>query len=334
MTNPSFIFGLVVMVYASTVQAEVRVTDDLGRQVVLQQPAQRIAPAGPPAEVLLYVVAPDLMAGWARKQSDETLARIDERAKNLPVLGHITGWEGEPDYSKWEAAKVDLFIDYGSVGGRFETLAVTVQAGTKKPYVVLDGRLEKMPAVFRLMGQLTGRMERAETLAKTAERILAKAASAKEPWPTVYIARGSDGRSAITSRSQHGEIYNVAGAINVAAREERITDAELSAWMPDVIVALTPEVLPVLQTKPWADLPAVQNKRIYVAPTGPWSWVGGPPSVNRLLGLVWLSAALSQSPDWPAVQSEVETLYQQLYGFPLSTRDLDRMFTQENLKTD
>lgn len=313
------------LLWVSPAQADVKVADGLARAVTLPRSAARIAPAGPPAEVLLYVVAPDLMAGWARQQPDAVLRQVSERARTLPVLGHLTGWEGEPDYSKWKTAGVDLFVDYGSINGRFEVLADTVQAATGVPYVVLDGRLEKTPDTFRILGQLTGRTQRAEVLAKTAERILARAEAART-LPRLYVARSADGRSTMTARSQHGEIFSTAGAANVAVRENDITDQELLAWQPGIIVALDPAFRSVVATAPWAQLPAVKNNRVLTAPSGPWSWMCGPPSVNRLLGLVWLSAAVSDTPDWPAAKAEAATLYQQLYGCALSASELDAVF--------
>lgn len=295
-------------------QAEIRVKDAFDREIVLTKPAAHIAPAGPPAEVLLYIVAPDLMAGWARKQPDATLAKLDTRARALPVLGHLTGWEGEPNYKVWTDAKVDLFVDYGSINGRFEALAETTQKATGIPYVVLDGALEKTPEALRLIGRLTGREDHAEILAKTAERLLARAAAqntAKKP--AIYIARSADGRSTIAARSQHGQIYLAAGAANPAVREDQITDAELTAWKPDVMIALTDGFMETIKSAPWTNLPAVKNARVYTAPFGPWSWMSGPPSVNRLLGLAWLSAALAEKPDWAATDAETQALYELFY---------------------
>ncbi len=316
------------VLWCSAAHADVKVIDAYGRTVAMAAPAQRIAPAGPPAEVLAYVVAPDLLAGWARKQSDATLKLVDERSKALPVLGHLTGWEGEPDYSVWKNAKVDLFLDYGSVGGRFETLANAVQQGTGIAYAVFDGRMDNIPASLRAMGKLTGREARAEELAKTAERILARATKNAGKGPTLYIARNADGRSSTVPRSQHAEIYTVAGAKNIATKEDNISDDDLKAWKPDVIIAMDAGFVATAKIAPWSQLPAVKNKRVFVPPAGPWSWMGGPPSVQRLLGLVWLNAALSEKPDWAAAKKEAGEVYQQFFGRALTAAELDAFFTQ------
>ncbi len=302
----------IVVLWVLPALAQVSVTDAYGRAVTMAAPAQRIAPAGPPAEVLVYAVAPDLLAGWARKQSDATLSAVDTRSKALPILGHLTGWEGEPDYSVWKNAKVDLFVDYGSVGGRFESLAESVTQGTNIPYAVIDGRMENIPASLRAVGKLTGREARAEELAKAAERVLADAAKtvakAGNKGPRIYVARSVDGRSSMTARSQHAEIYKVAGAVNVATKEEGISDEDLKAWAPDLIIALDAGFLTTAEKLPWSELAAVKNKRVFVPPSRPWSWAGSPPSINRLLGLVWLSAALSPKPDWGAATAEAHQL--------------------------
>jgi iron complex transport system substrate-binding protein len=48
-----------------------------------------------------------------------------------------------------------------------------------------------------------------------------------------------------------------------------------------------------LKTDPvWASVKAVENGRVHLSPRLPFAWVDFPPSVNRLIGLWWLSKAL------------------------------------------
>ena len=51
---------------AAPAAAERVVTDSAGRQVILPDRIQRVFAAGPPASVLVYVLAPDMLAGWSR----------------------------------------------------------------------------------------------------------------------------------------------------------------------------------------------------------------------------------------------------------------------------
>ena len=42
------------------------ITDSAGRQVTIPDQVQRVFVAGPPASVLVYVLAPEKLAGWSR----------------------------------------------------------------------------------------------------------------------------------------------------------------------------------------------------------------------------------------------------------------------------
>jgi iron complex transport system substrate-binding protein len=68
--------------------------------------------------------------------------------------------------------KPDLIIDSGRMGATYVSLSNNVQEQTKIPYLLLDGRFENTPAVYRLLGELRGVKDRAEQLASYAEETL------------------------------------------------------------------------------------------------------------------------------------------------------------------
>jgi iron complex transport system substrate-binding protein len=47
------------------------VTDAAGRAVPVPDKVARVFPAGPPAAILLYTLAPDLLLGWPRANRPE-----------------------------------------------------------------------------------------------------------------------------------------------------------------------------------------------------------------------------------------------------------------------
>src|SRR5215207_4349241 len=57
------------------------VTDGAGRAVPVPARVGRVFPAGPPAAIMLYTLAPDLLIGWPRAN------RPDEREFLLPEIG-------------------------------------------------------------------------------------------------------------------------------------------------------------------------------------------------------------------------------------------------------
>lgn len=73
----------------------------------------------------------------------------------------------------------------------------------------------------------------------------------------------------------------------------RVSLEQVLAWSPDWIVTQDPAFRRHAGIDPvWRTLPAVREGRLLFAPSLPFGWVDGPPSVNRLLGVAWLAQAL------------------------------------------
>jgi iron complex transport system substrate-binding protein len=58
--------GLSAAVVAPRVVRAAALTDAAGRAIAVPDRVERVFAAGPPASILLYTVAPDLLLGWAR----------------------------------------------------------------------------------------------------------------------------------------------------------------------------------------------------------------------------------------------------------------------------
>ena len=64
---------------------------------------------------------------------------------------------------------------------------------------------------------------------------------------------------------------------------------QVLAWDPDWVIASDARFFATAPADPvWGTLRAVRDGRIVLAPSLPYGWIDAPPSVNRLLGLVWL----------------------------------------------
>jgi iron complex transport system substrate-binding protein len=75
-----------------------------------------------------------------------------------------------------------------------------------------------------------------------------------------------------------------------------VTRDQVYAWNPDDVVTNNPAFWKARKAPDWASLPAVAQGRVYLAPALPFGWIDEPPSVNRLLGLLWAGHTL-----YPAV---------------------------------
>ena len=277
------------------------VRDAAGRAVPIPAKVARVFPAGPPAAILLYTLAPELLIGWPRANRAEECAYMLPDICARPEVGRITGRGNTANLETVLAAKPDLILDVGSTSATFVSLAEKVQEQTGIPYALLDGRFAGIAGTYRTLGELIGRVEDAEKLARYAEDTLKTildriAPIAAGERPKVYYARGPRGLSTGIGGSINVETIEMLGR-NVAGGTQgglaNVSIEQVLVWNPDVIVTIDQEFAANVRSDPaWASVKAVRDNRVHLSPKMPFGWVDFPPSVNRLIGLWWLAKLL------------------------------------------
>src|SRR5262249_9073169 len=173
------------------------VTDSAGRSVTVPDHIERVQAAGPPATVLLYVLAPEKLIGWVRKPSAAELEFLNPIVRDLPDIGLLTGRGDTANLEVVIKAKPDLIIDFGTVNPTYVSLADRVQTQTGIPYLLIDGRFANTVAGLKLVGNILGVDARADALAGKAAEILGEAervaAVPEAQRPRVYLARQANG---------------------------------------------------------------------------------------------------------------------------------------------
>jgi len=162
--------GRVAPVWAHPAGAFVR--DAAGREVRVPQPVRGVFPAGGPAAILLYTLAPDLLLGWPRANRAAELPFLLPGVGDRPELGRLTGRGNTANLEQLLAQRPSLIVDSGSTRDTYVDLANRVQAQTGIPYLLLDGRFEQISPMYRLLGRALGRESRAEVLAWDPEVIV------------------------------------------------------------------------------------------------------------------------------------------------------------------
>ena len=316
------------------------VTDSAGRTVTIPETVHRVYAAGPPAAVLLYVLAPDRLIGWPRALSREDERYLPEAYRGLPETGRLTGRGNTANLEVVLRAKPDLIFDFGAVRGAHISLADRLQAQTGIPYLLIDGRFEHTATALRLMGDVLDVSDRAEQLAVYVETLLVDLESAlagipEERRPRVYLARTPSGLETGLQGSINTEIIERAGGRNVAGAspDERsrrgltqMSAEQLILADPDTIITWDREFYAQVWASPlWAPIDAVQRGRVFLAPTSPFGWIDRPPSVNRIMGLRWLGSLFypdRMQLDW---RQEVRTFYRLFYHVDLTDELLSRL---------
>jgi iron complex transport system substrate-binding protein len=314
------------------------VTDSAGRRVEIPARISRVLAAGPPASILLYTLAPEKMIGWVRTPGPTEKAYLQESVRELPEYGRLTGRGGTANLENVLKFQPDLIIDSGSTGGTYVSLANNVQEQTKIPYLLLDGRLEKTPEIYRLLGELLDARDRAEQLANYAEETLSGlrqriAAIPESDRPRVYYGRGINGLESGLAGSINMEVLERVGAINVAAAAgmgslSKISIEQVLAWNPDVILVLDPAFYASVRTDSlWSSVKAVRENRIYMAPNLPYGWFDAPPGVNRLIGVRWLMSILYPKQFPEDLRTTTGEFYRLFYQVNLTDAQLDTLLT-------
>jgi iron complex transport system substrate-binding protein len=223
------------------------------------------------------------------------------------------------------ALRPDVYVDYGTVDADYVAALEAVAARTRVPGVIFDGRLDAIPSVYRRLGAALGVAERGESLAALTEELLARYRGVLSGKVRVYLACSPDGLTPCYEGHSFGEAAAWLGAVNVAgdlaaAPRRAKTIEEVRTAAPDVIVAV--DAARLRADPGWSTLPAVTAGRIHSPPALPFNWGPRPPSVNRLVGLVWLAYVLPGRELDETFFADVGALFEALYHVELEREDI------------
>jgi iron complex transport system substrate-binding protein len=328
------VLALLLLAFFSGLAQATDFTDSLGRKVTLPDSIARVLPAGPPAAVAIYTVAPEKMVGWVRPLTDAQKPFIGESYRDLPVAGRLTGKESDIGAAEVKALKPDLIIDVGDLKPQYRELADKIQSETGIPYVVLDGSIEAMAELYTQLSQLLDAKLKGDLLAlqtsSALEQIAAAKGSAIRPG-RIYYAQSRDGAEPMNMGGIDTAILKALNAMSFkgehsAGGHGNVTPGQIAAFDPDIVLASTAGIAKALTTDPkWREVPAVARGRVYAVPSLPWGWLGTPPSVNRLIGLEWLSALLYPQLPKRDLAADVRAFYRSYYQLSLTDAQLQTL---------
>ncbi len=304
-------------------RAAAPLTDDARRSVALASSPERVFPAGPPASVFVYCLAPHKLLGWSRRVREDEAAFLLPDAAARPELGRLTGRGSTAALEALLAMRTQLIVDVGSVAPTYVSLADQVQQQTGVPYLLFDGAFDRTEQTIRSLGRALGVTARAESLARGVHAILDSAAEMRARVPEgerarVYFARGHDGLATAAAGALNAEVLDVVGAVNVARVEApnlaRVSLEQVLAWRPQWILASEASFAAQLADHPvWSRLDAVRAGRVLRIPRLPFGWFDAPPALNRLVGVVWLSAVFHPGRVGYRLDERIAEVFEWLY---------------------
>jgi iron complex transport system substrate-binding protein len=320
--------------------AATEIEDATGRKTIPDK-VERVMAAGPPATVVLYVLAPEKMIGWTAAPRPNEKPFLLPAVRDLPELGRLTGRGDTANVEVVLKAKPDVILDFGTVNPTYVSLAQRVQEQTGVPYLLFDGRLQNTARSIRQVGAALGVPERAERIARYVEETERLLDAGLKDIPTsarhrVYLAREADGLETGLSGSINTEIIERAGGVNVAERGAArggiatVSIEQVLAWAPDTIVTWDANFFRSYAANPvWGAVPAVAAKRVWLAPRLPFGWIDQPPSINRTIGLRWMAGVLYPDRFPEDIRSAARDFIKLFYQTEPDEAALDRILAGE-----
>lgn len=319
-------------------------TDDCGREVEIPDRITGIVPSGPLAQIVLLAIAPDLFVGLADPLGDSARGILPDELFSLPCFGQLYG-SASLNVEQLAAAAPELIIDIGTPKDRAAEELDELETQTTIPAVFIAASLEGMPETFRTLGRLLGREERAEQLAQFCERVYSRTVSIMEAVgednkvSALYIT-GDEGLNVLAKTSYHAELIDML-VNNLAVVEtpssrglgNEVTMEQLMLWDPDFVIFSPGSIYSAVgELATWDSMTAIARGNYVETPESPHNWMGSPPSVQRYLGMIWLTAVLY--PDYCEydVKAEILEYYELFYGCALTDAQYETLTANAFLK--
>lgn len=312
--------------------------DSVGREVTVPKEITRIAPSGPLAQVVLYTAVPDKLAGVARAFSPSQIAYFPEKFHDLPEFGQFFGGNATLNMETLIAESPDVIIDIGEAKGSMKEDMDGLQEQLKIPTVFIEATLPHMPEAYEKLAKLVGEEERLQTLADYIRDVLDKAEKIREELKEedkvrVYWAMGDAGLNTNAAGSFQEEVLQIVGAVNVADVEpvsrgggSEVSLEQLIIWQPDLIIFSNQKLAEEkMADTAWQALDAIKDDKIVIAPSEPYGVLDSPPSVNRILGIIWLGQTLYPEQYDVDLKEAFTEFYKLFYSADITDEQMTRL---------
>ena len=347
--KPSKIFAIVclVMLFAISAQAAktVKFTDMAGRTVEIPARVTKVFSTNPMGTLYMYAVAPEKVAGlnWAITPMEKKYT--SDFYQQLPVLGGNFGGK-MITFNFEEIIRVhpDFILAVGDINPFVVDGLDKMQQQLGIPVVLLDGAIQKTSKVLLTLGRITQSLHKAARLAAYVTNVFTEVETALAKVPedrkvTVFYAEGAKGLETDPSGSRHSEVIDVAGGVNVARVSEQagygrttVSVEQVLAWNPDVIIVCSDQgfsndrfYTTIFNDPLWAGLKAVRSRDVYETPFAPFNWMDRPPSINRIMGLIWMTNLLYPHYYDVDIKARTKEFYELFYNRKLSDGDVDEI---------
>lgn len=292
------------------------ITDMGGRAVLVPREVNRVFCTNPIGTDNVLYFAPDLLAGWNFKPSGSSQDYFGVDLLALPSLGVWMGAGATPNVEEIAMQDPDVLLCYWTADEAGISMADSIRDETGFPVVLLDYTVQALPASYRFLGVVVGRLDAAEEIARFCEQKIELIESMTERVPSsarksIFLAQGTGGLSTDPVGSMHVtdalELIKTANVAFLPGTEGQgmgmptVNIEQILMWDPDAVLVSEynmsdyqrSNVYGEIMSDPnWNEVPCVAAGEVYRIPQLPFTWFGRPPSALRLLGCLWLLRVL------------------------------------------
>ena len=257
---------------AATAQAEVTVTDDLGREIRLHAPATRIiALYGAFNEILADLGQEDLLI--ARTATDDLPPSIVDK----PSIGtHL-----RPNAELILGLGPDLVLQLGGRGEAMEPVRFLEERGLKVAVFDLE-TFSQLFSVMERLGVLTGSTEQARArISSMQEELAGIEGASSEPRPRIFFESRYPNLLAAGQGSMVSEIMAKAGGVNCVTAPDklvRLGEEEVLRLSPDIYLIqqgpMNPAPVPLDERPLFRTLGCLGSGQVHTVDQGVFSRTG------------------------------------------------------------
>lgn len=309
--------------------------DDAGREVVLDEKIERVVVTGPLGQIAVFAIAPDSLAALCSDWDSAAKPFIDTEKYDLPVIGQIYGGKGNVSLEELMAAGPQVVIDVGEPRGDIVEDLNNLQEQTGLPFVHISAYIDSLDRTYTRLGELLGMPDEGKVLADYCADVYARVnalAGSVEKKRLLYVV-GVTGLGVIAKDSYHSAVIDMLSD-NVAVLESpsskgtgnEVDMEQILNWDPDVIFFSQCDAFGTAEDDPlWQAVSAIAANTYYEVPVGPYNWMGFPPGVQRLLGMLWMGKVLyPQEADWDMYE-ETARHFELFYHSELTREQYDAL---------
>lgn len=322
-------------------------SDSAGREVKIPNKIDKVAPSGTYAQIMLYTFCPDRLVGLSSAFTKTQKKYIDEKYFDLPVMGQFYGGSGTLNLEALIAASPDIIIDIGEAKADIKEDMDGLQEQCGIPVVFIEARLDNMAEAYDMLGDLLNDKEKSDEMSAYIRNVFNIAEEnnsklADEDKFRVIYSQGEYGLEVNGAGSIHAEVLEKAGAVNAAQLGENavsgkggteVSIEQMLNWQPDIIL-LSPEAnYDEIFTDPiWADITAVKERKVYEVPMGMYNWLDRPPSVQRVLGVLWLGNLLYPDLYDYDMTEKTQEFYKLFYNYDLTEQEAKELMSESTYR--